>query len=336
MARDPWLDNTKMALVTIVVIGHSLALVAETRLTSQVYDFVYAWHIPAFVLISGYLSRGYRRLTRKNLLALVTTLLVPYVVFSWLLVTFRVEWGGEAPMHDIFLNPHWPMWYLTSMIMWRLVTPLVSLHWLMVPASIAVGLWFNNTGTETLDLNRTVGLLPFFVAGLHLTPALVDGLRRGRWRLWAIAAFAVLFWLSGHTDDWGRTEWLYYRSSFQDLHASMGEATINRLRVLAYGFLGTFAVLSLIPRRQSWFTVMGGASLVVYLFHGFVVREAMYLGYEDWAKGTDSSWTLVPTIMAAVAVALFLAWPPVANRLVWLADPWGSWQAHRRRSAPSA
>ena len=43
---------------------------------------------------------------------------------------------------------------------------------------------------------------------------------------------------------------------------------------------GTLALsaLSLIPRSQRWFTPLGSASLVVYLFHGFVVKGAEYAG----------------------------------------------------------
>ena len=57
--RDPWLDNAKMTLVTLVVIGHMWTLLPETGLNRHLYDFLYSWHIPAFVLVTGYLSRSF-------------------------------------------------------------------------------------------------------------------------------------------------------------------------------------------------------------------------------------------------------------------------------------
>ena len=57
--RDPWLDNTKMALVTLVVIGHSMGLSRPRTCSHWLYDFLYLWHIPAFVFISGYLSKSF-------------------------------------------------------------------------------------------------------------------------------------------------------------------------------------------------------------------------------------------------------------------------------------
>ena len=48
--RDPWLDNSKMVLVAFVVIGHAWGLLEKTQGSHWAYDFLYLWHIPAFVL----------------------------------------------------------------------------------------------------------------------------------------------------------------------------------------------------------------------------------------------------------------------------------------------
>jgi fucose 4-O-acetylase-like acetyltransferase len=58
--RDPWFDNAKMALVTLVVVGHAWVLLPETFLSDPLYDFLYAWHVPAFVFVTGYLSRTFQ------------------------------------------------------------------------------------------------------------------------------------------------------------------------------------------------------------------------------------------------------------------------------------
>ena len=53
--------------------------------------------------------------------------------------------------------------------------------------------------------------------------------------------------------------------------------------MIAIGLVGAFAVLSLIPHTKTWFTSLGSASLVVYLFHGFFIKGAEYAGVPDWA-----------------------------------------------------
>ena len=45
--RDPWLDNAKMGLVVLVVLGHTWALLpSDARAAWHLYDFVYLWHMP--------------------------------------------------------------------------------------------------------------------------------------------------------------------------------------------------------------------------------------------------------------------------------------------------
>ena len=48
-----------MLLVTLVVVGHSWVLLPNNAVTDHVYDFLYAWHVPAFVFVTGYLSRSF-------------------------------------------------------------------------------------------------------------------------------------------------------------------------------------------------------------------------------------------------------------------------------------
>ncbi len=93
-SRDPWLDNAKMMLVTLVVIGHAWTLLPDGALHDQLYDFVYAWHMPAFVFVTGYLSRSFDW-TGPRLWQLVRTVLVPYVLFECQLALFRTYVGGE-------------------------------------------------------------------------------------------------------------------------------------------------------------------------------------------------------------------------------------------------
>ena len=118
--RDPWLDNTKMVLVTLVVVGHAWGVLADHEIDSWLYDFLYYWHIPAFVLISGYLSRSFEW-DRKHLLGLVCTLVIPYLIFEPALFYFRAALGQHEG-GTLYLHPHWAMWYLPVLFFWRLGT----------------------------------------------------------------------------------------------------------------------------------------------------------------------------------------------------------------------
>ncbi len=333
--RDPWLDNVKMVLVTIVVIGHMLVVSPGSRTQSWVYDFVYYFHIPAFVLVTGYLSRSFRY-SRRHLLSVLTTLIVPYVIFSFLMAWWRHLAGGEELLDPILTDPRWPMWYLIVTAMWRLVTPILKVHWVMVPLSVVVSLLAGLTNQELFDLNRFLGFLPFFVIGLHLRPEHLALLRSPRAKAPALVVVALTFWLARHTDDLWATQFLFFRADYASLGATFGEGVWIRIRLIAVALAMTAAVLALIPQRRSFLTQMGTYSLVVYLCHGFVVRGLEYRGWADLLPASHPWVCIAINTTVAIGIALFLAWRPVAERLLWLVDPINTFVKHRRSHARTA
>lgn len=328
--RDPWFDNAKMLLVTLVVVGHSWSLLAESFSTTWAYNFLYLWHVPAFVMVTGYLSRSFT-FSRRNLSRLLTTVVLPYVVFEAALTTFRSVVGGEQH-GPLWLNPHWPMWYLAALFLWRLATPLLKRMPYALPVAVAVSLVGGVTTGDTLDTARAMGLLPFFVMGLLATPEHIDRLRRPAARLAALAAFALALALSTLVETKvGSTEWLYWRSSYSELHVSFLAGMAGRTLLLAAATALALSFLALVPRRGGWFSRLGSATLAVYLFHGFLVKSVEYIGFPDWSARHPLP-ALVLSTLVAVPVALALAAPPVARRLNVLVDPVGAWQ--RRQAAP--
>jgi len=329
-ARDPWFDNVKMTLVTLVVLGHAWTLLPSGTVHSWAYDFLYAWHVPAFVIITGYLSRSFSW-TPAKLVALLRTVALPYVVFEAALAGFRYQVGG-VQLHDLFADPHWPMWYLSALFFWRLMTPVFL--WLPKPVAlllaVAISLLAGLEAGDTLDAARIFGLLPFFVLGLVLTDRHWSVVRSRRAVPFALLGVLVVVVLSRFTNDWINTEWLYYRSRYDALDPNDLRAALTRAALLCVGLVGAASCFALVPRGRSWFSTLGAATLVVYLFHGFFVLTAQYEGFPDWAdRHVVESFVL--TTVAAVALALVLAVPPVARALGVLVDPLG-WLDRRHRA----
>ncbi len=333
-ARDPWFDNAKMALVTLVVVGHGWTLLPDNAVTAHFYDFLYAWHVPAFVLVTGYLSQRFAY-SRTRMWQLFRTVAVPYLVFECALALFRVYVGGEE-LADLFRDPHWPMWYLAALFLWRLMTPLFRPLPAGVVVAVAVSLIAGMYAGDTLDIARVLGLLPFFVLGLKAAPERLELLRRTRVQMAGVAVFVGIWILTTWTDVWASTEWLYYRSRYDEMgYADDLKALLTRALVLVIGTLGALAFLALVPRVSGWFTRMGAWTLVVYLFHGFAVKGAEYAGYGSWADA-HAVVSFGVTTAAAVALALLLAWHPVASRLNDVVDPLGYAERHVRRAVDLA
>ncbi|GAB2983431.1 acyltransferase family protein [Nocardioides montaniterrae] len=327
--RDPWLDNAKMVLVTLVVVGHSWTMLPTTTLNHHLYAFLYAWHMPAFVLLSGYLSRS-MRWTRARITNAVTTLLVPYVIFELALGTYRNEVGHDH-LQRLVLNPHWPMWFLVALFCWRMMTPalLAVPPYVAIAVAVAASLLIGHASTEIFDVERVLGMLPFFVVGLVLTPARLYLLRTRAVQIGAAVAVVAVGVATWNLDSWAGTQWLYFDVPYADLGAHPWPIVVTRIATIVLGVVGALAFLSLVPRRRSMLTAMGAQSLVVYLFHGFVIKSVYYLGYPDWLDAHRPAWAWLATTSAAVLLALFLACAPVSRVLGWGADPVGKVRAAR-------
>ena len=328
-SRDPWFDNAKMALVTLVVVGHAWVLLPDSATNDHLYDFLYAWHMPAFVFLTGYLSQRWTY-TRARMWQLVRTVAVPYVLFEAAIAMFRIHVGGEE-LENLWRDPHWPMWYLSALFFWRLLTPVFKNMWGGVGLAVVISLVAGLYAGDTLDVARILGLLPFFVLGLKSTPERLELLRSRAAQVAALGVFVGIWVLTSRTDDWAGTEWLYYRARYEELDVSDGQAFLTRAALLVLGTLGTWAFLALVPRVRGWFTAMGASTLIVYLFHGFVVKGLGYAGYGA-LFGDHVVLGLVVTTLGSVAVALLLASPPVTRVLQHAVDPLG-WGERRVKDA---
>ncbi|MDP3891333.1 acyltransferase family protein [Nocardioides sp.] len=321
-SRDPWLDNAKMTLVTLVVVGHAWVLLPASDARDTAYHALYAWHVPAFVMVTGYLSRSFAW-TLPRFRALLLTVAVPYLVFEAAMALFRTTVGGED-LDRLFIDPHWPMWYLAALFLWRLVTPIFLRipHPLMV--AVVISLLGGYVGGDVLDIARTTGLLPFFVLGLVVRREHLTRIRTRGWRLVGVLGLVGTIVAAWFLHAPLSMELLYWRSTYAE--AGFGNMTgpLARSALMAVAALTAVGVLALVPRRDGWFTALGPATLIVYLFHGFVVKGVEYTPSAlAWAASAPHVGLLVVTA-AAVAVALLLAAPPVARGLSPAIDPLGT------------
>lgn len=318
--RDPFLDNAKMVLVTSVVAGHMLVLAAPSALQQHVYDALYLVHMPAFLLVTGYLSRSFRY-TRRHLRAVLTTLVVPYLLIDTLLTLQQVVLFDTPRRTTPLLEPYWSMWFLVVLAMWRLATPLLRRTPWVVPAAFVLSAVAPLVDVTWFDVNRALQFLPFFVLGLHARKEWLTALQRPEARVGGVVVLLAVWWLGGRTDDWISTGWLYFSHAYADLgDPTLTHAMTDRALQLGVSLVGAVALLGVMPRSRSWITPLGAASMTVYLLHGLVLR---WLRHEDVLAPLDPH--PVASVLAALALgvvlALVLATPFVVERTRWLTDP---------------
>ncbi len=331
--RIPLWDNARFLAVTLVVVGHGIQrLTADSNNALTVYLFIYAFHMPAFAIISGYFSSA-EPLTRRGMKKVLTHLVIPYLVMEaiWSLVQFLVEGsGGFNPS-----KPSWTLWFLLALAIFRLVLPYLALvRWpLLLSVLLSVGVGYLDNVGSTFALSRAIGIMPFFILGWkarrwHVV-ARWQSLGAAAWwvRLGALAVFSGWLWVVGtFIQTWRDIDlryWFFYDDSYSGLGLESWWAGAIRFGLILVAVLLCAAFLSLVPRRAGWMTELGQATMYVYLLHSFVLyplRESGLLRGEH----ASASW-LVLMIVASAAVSIVLASRPVRRVFRPLVEPRADW-----------
>ncbi|MFD8866953.1 acyltransferase family protein [Streptomyces sp. NPDC059590] len=333
--RDPYFDNAKYLTIVLVVCGHAWEpLTYGSRTVTAAYLTVYAFHMPAFALISGYFSRGFD-LGPGRLRRLLTGVAVPYVVFE-VAYTLFYRWAQDDPGYPISLfDPWYVMWFLVALFIWRLTTPLWPALRHPVPVALALSVLAAvspDVGGD-LALQRVLAFLPFFVLGLSLRPEHFTRLRTRRVRLAALpvgaGALLAAYALAPRLD----AGWFYRRGSVagRGVPAWAGVFTTPALFLLALAL--TAAFLAWVPGRRLWITALGTGTMYGYLLHGFVIKSSRFW---DWY---DHPWLHTPVgelavTGAAIAMITVLCTAPVRRVFRPLVEPRMAW-AFRRETEGS-
>jgi fucose 4-O-acetylase-like acetyltransferase len=319
--RDPFFDNAKFLLIVLVVIGHNwYPLIGQSRAVKAAYMVVYAFHMPAFILLSGYFSRRFEA-TPVQVRKLIRSVLLPYAIFEVAYLAVVAKADGQPFKLDLFSYPSFLCWFLIALFVWRLTTPL----WRAVPrpvlvsvlVSLAAGLM--NVSTD-FALSRILQFLPWFVAGLGMERRHFRWLHRRAVRLWAAAVLVVALPAAYLLAPYANAGWLDMEANAAALGVGSVEYLVIRLGLLAAGTLLVAAVLALIPERRLWLTALGAYTMYPFLLHGLLVKTAQGLGlYGKVAHGGPPA--VVTLTFATVTLALLLTTPPVRKATGWAVEP---------------
>ncbi|MFJ8783963.1 acyltransferase family protein [Streptomyces sp. NPDC102476] len=332
--RDAYFDNAKYLAIVLVAVGHAWEpLRVGSRSVSALYLLVYTFHMPAFIVVSGYFSRNFDA-SPGRLRRLVTGLVVPYVVFETA-YTFFTRWTDRVPDRPVsLLDPLYLTWFLVALFVWRLTTPLWQRVRHPVPLALAVAMLATLTPSigDDLDLQRVLQFLPYFVLGLCLKPEHFRLVRRRTVQLAALPVFAVALALAYWAVPRMSGAWFYHRDSAQELGAPAWSGPVMTLVTFGCSLVLVGCFLALVPGRRTWFTVLGAGTLYGYLLHGFLIQGARFWGWYGPAWVHDPLGTAAAALVATALVTA-LCTPPVRRALRGLVEPEMRW-AFRQPTAP--
>ena len=204
MARDNRIDSLKGLLIILVVLGHFITTLDNSNIINHaVMGLIYVFHMPLFILVSGYFTKSPEQQTARDLWRGVLNIAITLAVFQ-LLNSIWVSFAGRDFFKALRTVPFGVLWYLMSLIFWRILLyytpkPLLRRPWLYLAIALALSILCGLTHLGTfLSLQRTLNFFVFFLLGYYYR----QGALNDRW--WknnvlhiatVVVLLPIIFWL---------------------------------------------------------------------------------------------------------------------------------------------
>lgn len=272
--RDTRIDTIKGLLIILVVFGHLLEQFLNNRVNIIAYNLIYSFHMPLFIIISGYFFNPGQKIEKLKYSTIKLA-----ESFFWFFILYQcLRWFeyGHLSVNDL-ISPPYIMWYLWTLIFWRITGRLIYNKRECRKTSIILA----------FGLALLIGLLPlknefsiqrffafafFFVIGIYMRN---NQIKLNKYLL--IASIPILFvgcyvLLKQTGRSFDDLRWiLYYNRPYQTIYDVM-----LRFITLILGLSISLLMWNSIKGHRIM-SKIGSATLSIYLLHLLPVKFYAYL-----------------------------------------------------------
>ena len=320
-------DTAKFALITLVVVGHFLEtfILGEYSATSRfvgVFIWIYSFHMPLFIFISGLFLRSFPKDAAFPARRVMMLVMLGFALKAVKVIFFWFQYAHETGFQ--LLGEGGPAWFFFALaafvaFAW-LLREFKSVPVLLLAIGIGIAVGYDSSIGDYLYLSRIAVFFPFFWLGYALEPSRVLALTNKLWvRISAVIVLLGFAWLSiVHTDQIVLIRYLFTgRNSYENI-GIVEYGWVIRLGVYAISALMCVAVIAITPRREiPVITAFGSRSLQIFFWHFVVINLVATTGIAERLQVATAAW---PFVLVAIAVAssFVLAYKPLGAPLTWL------------------
>ncbi len=278
MVRDDRIDSLKGVLITLVVFGHSFLYGhPQDMVKMTIANWVYLFHMPFFVFLSGYFTHTDSQKYWKGVLTIAES----YVIFQ---IVKGIMQGYS--LTEFLLIPAPMMWYLLALIIWRCLFFFVdklarskAIKWVICISLFLVGLivGFEDGIGKTLALSRIIVFAPFFYLGTILQGSdfVASCKKMPKWIAVVIMLLAVALVAFLTPQDYVNVRETVRGASGYGMEKPM-VGLMARLACYLLAIIMSVSLTSLVSSSKLLGQI-GKDSLKYYLFHGILLSFMVFL-----------------------------------------------------------
>lgn len=289
--RDKYVDSIKGFLIFLVVYGHIILVNSPNgSFNCALKNFIYLFHMPLFVFISGMFAHIK---DRKKYINGIIRILETYALFQLLHYIIPLPYNhAKISLLNYIVFPTWTMWYLLSLASWKMVvycigeyallthkklTLLMSFFISLVSGFIPVSVHFS--------LQRTMCWIPFFMLGYYCNPSIISSAIKKisffQSILVILIALLGLYFFVGSSLRYITAGSFNYYINANPL-ISLGERIISFICAIIL----SISVIRIIPSNNHLANI-GKNTLFIYMGHSFVATFVFFVTrYLQFANST--------------------------------------------------
>ncbi len=304
------LSNMKALLIWLVVFGHFLPhMDGLGAVRYQIRVFIWMFHMPAFLFISGFLSKNLEK-CRTNA---VRQRLFPYILLVLIIGISRWAFLGK-PFAIGLVQPALSAWYFLVLFWYAVFTvDLVKFRWCYpLVCVLALGMGCYGQVGSAYAAGKAFAFLPFYLAGFYCTEEMLLRLKKLP-KLLALPALVlavgIALWLGRQDVD--AVVMLSMRDSYAKLGLDDGWGIFLRLAGYLGAALMIFVLVQISCARKTAYSYIGDNTLVIYSFHLVAIYALRYFG-GIWNTG-HVALQLLQAAVVSLAIAAILGIPKLTK-----------------------
>ena len=307
--REPRWDNVRAVLIFLVVFGHTIEpLVKNGKGLGSLFFLIYLFHMPAFFVISGMLSR---KTIKKRAYDKAIAYLWIFYIMKGIIFAVRCLLKRDDAVFSLY-NENGIPWYAFCMFAFLLLTmAFTGIKWWYVFAMsilIACLAGYDDKVGDVLVLSRIIVYYPFFFVGYLLDrETLGKILNRRTVRIISdvfLLLLVLFIILNGDKVYWLRPL-ITGRNPYSKLSRMSEWGGILRLGYYLFVAVIVFALFSVIPGIKNPFTDLGKRTLPVYMLH----IPLLMLSNINSIKDRFIGWKIFPNhLIPCILWAILITW----------------------------
>ena len=268
--RNYLFDNLKFLLIVLVVFGHSLEEISLEHNYAIIRAWIYSFHMPVFVFISGYFSKSVRRGGGEGARKTIINCAIPYFIFNTIFALCT-----EKTLAINILTPKYIFWYLFSLLIWRLlIDDLKRIKGIFI-LSILLGLYVGgiHEADRLLAISRTIVFFPYFLLGVLADEATIAKVRKMPKRYSVI--MSVILSISVillHIKNMIPVKAYENIQCYQESGMNNLQGVVTRLFAYGVGIVAILCIVNLVSNEKKWYTVYGSRTACIYIASAFSVK----------------------------------------------------------------